>query len=116
MVTNNKAESVNLLSKNFDHILISGLKGDGPQATIGGTTFKFKPKVPVTAIIQLIKNNNNFDGMTDYITGSLVDKDKESQTEKFQSLLPDLDAEGLSSIMEWLTEASSGFTSDTSQG
>jgi hypothetical protein len=105
------AKEDNLLSKNFDHILISSIKEAGPELTLGGTTFKFKPKVPVTAIVRLIKNSNNFDGMRDYITGALVDS---GQAQAFDDLLPDIGADGLSEMTEWLTKTSSGFDSDTS--
>lgn len=102
-------EKENTLQKTFDHILISTM-GTGPNFSLGGVTYNFKPKVPVTAIIKLVRNENNYDGMTDYIIESLVDQ---GDGAKFRDHLSDIDGEGLAEIVEWLTESAAGFQSDT---
>lgn len=90
----------NTVSRTFDHILISGM-GVGPVLNIGKHKFQLKPKVPVTAIVKLISNENNVQGMEDYLIDLIVD---EKGKKAFEALLPDISGDGLGELIEWVTE------------
>lgn len=100
------------LTKAFDHILISNqtAEGQNPEITLGGKTFVFKPKLPVTAPIKLLQATSHYDGMVSYIKEAMTDDRMHGE---FDSLLPDIDPEGLAELMEWLTETTTGFSSNT---
>ncbi len=98
------------LKKTFDHILISAAEDAGPVVTLGGFDFKFKPKIPVVAIIEMQANDNNFRGMVEFVKKALIDPRQEAD---FESLLDNLDGDGLAEVVEWVIETTTGFSSNT---
>lgn len=89
--------------RNLSHILGTGNKG--PEITIGDTVLQFKAKAPVTALASLINEGNRVDGMKEYIIQTLVP----GQEEAFTALLDLIDIEGLSEILNVLSEGYSSF-------
>lgn len=89
--------------RNLSHILGTGVKG--PEITVGDTVLTFKAKAPVTALADLIGNENRVNGMKAYIRQTLVP----GQEEAFESLLELIDIEGLSEILNVLSEGYSSF-------
>ena len=90
--------------RNLDHILIDNSKA-GPEITIGGSTLKFKSKVPVRALAKLINNEDRVQGMIDYISGSLTD----GQDDALNAIVDQTDIEGLAEIVNQLGEAYTSF-------
>lgn len=89
--------------RNLDHILIDNDK-IGPEVTVGNTVLRFKAKPPVKALSALIGATNRVEGMITYIGKTLVP----GQEEALDTLLDDIDIEGLAEILNALSE---GYTS-----
>lgn len=89
--------------RNLDHILIDSDVA-GPEITLGATVLRFRSKAPVKALAKLIGGENRIDGMEGYIKDCLV----KGQEEAFETLLDDIDIDGLAAIINALGE---GYTS-----
>lgn len=89
--------------RNLDHILIDSSVA-GPEITVGGTVLRFRAKAPVRALAKLIGGENRIEGMEGYIRETLV----KGQDEAFETLMNDIDIDGLAAIIEALGE---GYTS-----
>lgn len=90
--------------RNLDHILIGDKDKLGPEITVGDVVLQFKAKAPVSALGALIANENRVEGMAEYIRRTLLP----GQEDTFNSLLDEIDVEGLSEILNALGE---GYTS-----
>lgn len=99
------------LKRNMAHMLISSLDTTGPELDFGADeegnerVLYFKPKVPATAMVELIGNTNRLDGLKEYIRLAL----KPESRELFKELLDDIPLEGLNTIVEIISEASTSF-------
>ncbi len=90
--------------RNLDHILI---KTDvvGPEITIGETVLQFRTKASVRALAALVGNDNKITGMQEYIRKALLP----GQDAAFEDILDNVDIQGLSEILNTLSEAYTSF-------
>lgn len=96
------------LQRNMESILISSMDEEGPEIDFGERgKLTFKPRIPVTAMLELIGNPNKIQGLQNYIRASL----RPESREVFDGLLDDIPVEGLNQIIEFLTEAVTSFPS-----
>jgi hypothetical protein len=101
-----ESRALTSLKKNLSHLLISAIKETGPEIDFGdGQVLVFKPKVPTTAMVELIGNDNRIEGLRSYIRLSLMP----SSRDLFEELLDDLPLDALNSIVEVISEASTPF-------
>jgi hypothetical protein len=76
----------------------------GPEITVGDITLRFKKSAPVSALAALLANENRVEGMTQYLSKTLVP----GQEELFTQLLDVIDIAGLAAVLDALGE---GYTS-----
>lgn len=96
--------TISQFKRNLDHIRINPVEA-GPELTIGDITLVFKRKAPMKALIALVDSQSQISGMTEYIRLTLV----KGQEAALETLLEEIDVEGLGEVLNALTEAYTSF-------
>lgn len=100
------SEALANLKRNMAHLLISSIEDEGPEIDFGAAgVLKFKPRIPATAMLDLLGNDNHVDGLRNYIRRCLIEESKPV----FEELLDDLELSSLNAIVEFLSEATTSF-------
>lgn len=100
------------LKKNLSHLLISAVDV-GPEIDFGPDeegnerVLYFKSRVPTTAMEALLSGGNQVHALKTYINLALLPKSREL----FETLLDEIPLEGLSAIVEVISEATTPFPS-----
>lgn len=90
--------------RNLDQIRIDPVAA-GPELTIGDIVLNFRKKAPVKALAALVGTTDQVQGMLAYIRMCL----KPGQEELVETLLGEIDIEGLGEILNALGEAYTSF-------
>lgn len=99
-------EALANLKRNMSHLLISSLEDEGPEIDFGEAgQLKFKPRIPATAMLDLLGNENHVEGLRNYIRRCLLPESRQV----FEELLDDLELASLNAIVEFLSEATTSF-------
>lgn len=94
-------KALDSLKKNLSHFLISGMEEQGLEIQFDEVVLKFKPRIPATATVELIGNENRLLGLQNYIKLALLPESRED----FEGLLDDIPLEGLNAIVEAVAES-----------
>lgn len=103
-MADNEDATIAQFKRNLDHIRINPVEA-GPELTLGDITLTFKKKAPLKALVALVDSPNQILGMTEYIRLTLV----KGQEEALETLLEEIDVEGLGEILNVLSEAYTSF-------
>ena len=106
-----QSRAMDNLKKNLSQLLISSVEV-GPEINFGPAeeggedrVLKFKSKVPVTAMEALLSGGNQVHALKTYIALALLPESREL----FEELLDLIPLEGLSAIVEVISEATTPF-------
>lgn len=101
-----ESKALDNLKRNMSHLLISSIEEGGPEIDFGERgVLVFKPRVPSTAMLELVSNENKIDGLRNYIRIALTPESRPV----FDEVLDDIPMEGLNEIVEFLSEATTSF-------
>lgn len=101
-------------ARNLNHILISRKDDDLiPAFTIGDITYLIYPRVPARAIIRLTTSENSIEGMQQYVLDCLA---KPEHKESFQTLMSEIDVDGLGQVIEEIVSKTTPFDSEKPNG
>lgn len=89
--------------RTLENILIGNEAG--PEITVGDTVLRFKKSSPVSALAALLATENRVAGMEAYLRKTLLP----GQDEALNTVLDNVDIEGLSKILDALGEGLTSF-------
>lgn len=101
-----QTKALSNLRKNMEHLLISAAEHDGPELDFGDAgVLYFQARVPVTAMVELVSNDNHVAGLQAYIRAAL----KPESRDTFDELQDKIPLDALNAIVEAVNEATTPF-------